>query len=159
MDETFEAIAVGGGTAPPRAALPSAGVRSRVLVPRAAFEADVRGSYGSADAARRQADLDAPRCHLEVDGARCLTCPAVPPALLPLCTQAVLGLAVERLHHAAAGAPVLEPRPSSPLRVRLTREGTLVARKRLRVRGGDVCVLVHAGEGDDCVVIEYVGLQ
>lgn len=157
MDETFEAIAVGGGAAPPRAVLPSAGVRSRVLVPRAAFEADVRGSYGSAAAARRQADLDAPRCHLEVDGARCLACPALPLALLPLCTQAVVGLAVERLHH-AADAPVLEPRPGSPLHVRLTREGTVVARKRLCVRGGDVCVLVHAGEGDDCVVIEYFAL-
>lgn len=105
---------------------------SIVQIPRATFERDTARAFTSKEAVRRQVQIDAPRCILEVDGTRYTH--GIPPlrsSLLPLCTQAVLGLPVELLHRSTSG--VLERSPHTPLVIRLSSAGDLMVRKDLRV--------------------------
>ena len=156
------ALESGRAPLPPRAHLCSC-----VHVPRAAFLADLRRSFASEAVLRRQVEVDAPRCWIEVEGDRCLAVPDIPPALLGVCTQAVMGLAVVLLFRATGGVFETKRR----LRVSVAADGTFVAQKVLCIPSdahgtphaqddapglAEVCVLV-IGEVDD-VRIEYHAL-
>ena len=99
---------------------------STVYVPRDVFAADLASAFGNADAVRRQVEVDVPRSHVEVDGERRTRAPlhGVPSHLLPMCTQAVLGLPITLLH--------------SPTRMVLDARGPMV---------------VHVSTGGDGVVV------
>ena len=81
---------------------------SMIIVSRIDFDKDLLGAFDSNnryEAIIQQVQIDAPRCHLEVDG---IHITSVPMSLrhdsqkLALCTQVIMGLAVEilqRTHH------------------------------------------------------------
>ena len=150
-----DALETGRAPLPPRAHMCSC-----VHVSRAAFLADLRRSFVSEALLRRQVEVDAPRCYLEVEGVRCLAVPDLPPALLGVCTQAYVVVLLFRRRRGVE--------TKRRLRVSVAADGTFVAQKVLRIPSQDdkrkdelreapglveVCVLV-IGEADD-VRIEY----
>lgn len=141
------------------ALVPSPDVRCSVVdVPRRAFLADVRAAFASDDAVRRQIEIDAPRSNIVCDGARVADeAPPLARDVLPVCTQAVLGSAVEMLHRGSDG--VLEPARRAPMCVSVSTCGDFLVRKDLRVlRGGEargVRVLIVAPRSSGTVRIYY----
>lgn len=91
---------------------PDEEVVTTVHFTRHSFMKDLLRYFKDEASIRRQVELDAPRCRLEVGGVRTKGVPSLPSHLLAVCTQAVLGLPLELLH--MSGYSVLEvfPRPS-----------------------------------------------
>lgn len=137
--------------------LPTEDVISKVIVSREVFEEDLQRSFRSEEDVDRQVRLDAPRCLLYVDGARRWTLPHdLCERWRPLCTQSVVGMAVELLHRSAGvDNPVAEASPPSPLHIRVTTTGDLVVTKALRLMVTDERITVLLRGEDDCVSIEY----
>ena len=153
----FEAINVFTPNKEIRLALPDDGVVSCVTIPRHVYTNDLATAFRDTSV-RKQVSVDAPRCHLEVDGVRCLGVPEMlPDSLLPLCTQAIMGLPVELLHKTFGC--VAEVEKHSPLKVCLTSTGDVVAHKELCIFDGTKAVPVHVSvitmEGDSDVFIIF----
>ena len=156
------------GRRAPTFTLPEPGVESYVVVPRPAFDEDLLRSFPGRDvrrAVRSQVLIDAPRCDVEVEGVRVNE--TIPPGLedvatLALCTQAVVGLAVELLHR-SVGLVMEPPRrhgggrgEAERLSIRVSLSGDFSARKRLVVYRSDgtqvpILLLVVGGGEDVCM--------
>ena len=135
-----------------------------VYVPRALFMSDLHAAYRSSCVVR-QVQKDAPRFELYVNGVRHFGVPCgLSRARLPLCTQAIMGLAVELAHEAGANI-VAECKPSAPLithlHVTTGAEFVLYSQKGLRqLTAADVwagiSIRIFAGASDEYVCIRYV---
>ena len=158
----YEAIdVVGPRRRRARVALPTREVASTVWVPRDAYLRDIRGAFRGRASIQRQAETDAPRMRLTVDGRRLTHAPALPEALVAVCTQACMGLPLELLCGAPGVACVREPPAPSPLSVTMCSSGDFVVRKDLRVDLGDgttapVRALVVGMASAAVVVISFV---
>ena len=142
---------------PPRGPLvvtPSVDVRSRLFVSRPVFDDDLRRSFRDEDDVLRQVRVDAPRCDMQYDGIQVTSAIAttIPSRWQPLCSQAVLGAAVEWLH--AAERAIFESATPSPLVVRVMDDGAFLAKKALRVDEQNMWIVVHGGCDEVC--IEYI---
>lgn len=153
----FEAINVFTPSKEIHIALPDDNVISSVTVPKGVFTSDL-ASASRTSCVRKQVSIDASRCHLEVDGVRCLDIPeTLPESLLPLCTQAIMGLPVDLLQRSFDC--VVETEKRSPLKVCLTSSGDIVAHKQMRIFNGnqtfpvDVSVIITESDSHVSIIL------
>jgi len=119
------------------------------------FMNDIWASYHhDTRAAHRQMRLDVPRIVLLVDGVVVVSPPPIPMHMLPLCTQAVMGLAVQVLHEYHM---VGERSIRTPLFIHFFNHyRSFVAYKGLRTLPDDNDVRISVGnDGDDYVCIHF----
>ena len=161
-EEVIAVDALTFGRRAPTFVLPEPNIRSYIVVSRSAFDDDLLRAFPSRDvgrAVREQLLLDAPRCDVEVEGARVHR--TIPSALdvskLALCTQAVVGLPVELLHR-SVGLVMEPPRQQggvdAKLTIKVSQSGDFSAHKRLVVYrhddGARVPILLFVlGSSDD----------
>jgi hypothetical protein len=134
-----------------------------VYVPRDVFVEDLASAFRNDDAMRRQVELDVPRSHVEVDGERRRNAPlhGVSRHLLPMCTQAVLGLPITLLH--STTRTVLDGR--GPMIVHVSTHGgavvvfkdmdVVVASAHTPASPQRVRVMVSAADASQSVCIRY----
>ena len=120
----------------------STGIDVSVYMTFDTFVRDIWNSFDhDAARARYQCAMDAPRIVLVVDGVVHTKCPdeSVPAHLLPLCTQAIMGMAVELLHFSSV--QVAERATKAPLVIHLSNDSeSLFAYKGLRTLPADEAV-------------------
>lgn len=128
-----------------------------VYVCRKLFFQDLKDSFRSDDDILRQVRVDAPRLLLNVDGVPWNKAPpSLPKDKLPLCTQAIMGMAVQFI--SSESCVVAEQSPQSPLVTFIYANGEgMLAQKGLRVIPSNrrVRVCVHFGPNDSFVCIRY----
>lgn len=123
----------------PRFALPRPGMESCIVVARQYFDDDLLCAFpmrGRMESIRRQVEVDAPRCRLEIEGIRIASVPCAfeyGERILALCTQAVMGLPVELLHRSIGMVtePLREETRDGEMVIRVKKDGEFVVHKRL----------------------------